>query len=630
LVSAADGSKHRDGIIKKVIVIGLDGLSPAIVERLLETQQLPNLARLKEQGGFSHVATTRPAQTPVAWSTFATGTNPGGHGIFDFLRRNPKSYLPELALNRYEQKNAFLPPKAVNLRRGIAVWELLAAAGKHATVLRCPCTYPPDRVRGQMLSGMGVPDLRGGLGTSTFYTCSDSVTPREGEQIVRPQLVGEDVFKTYLIGPRNPRASGDLRIDVTLRIDPDRRVATLETDDAHQRLEIRQGLLSEWLQVKFKVGLLQSIRGMVRFYLLRCKPDLALYASPMNFDPYSPLFPISDPPEYAGELARSIGLYYTTGMVEDHTGLNNERISEEAFLSQCELVWHERETMMLQELESFEEGLFYCLFDTPDRIQHLFWRFTEADHPANYRTATTAEFSQVIDDCYRRCDTVVGKAMEHSDAETLLIALSDHGFNSFRRGVHINKWLYDNGFLALRDGSKTGEAAGDLFQQVDWGRTSAYALGLSGIYLNVKGREDQGIVNSNEAGAIKATIVEQLSGLRDAERNNVAAIHKVHPRETVYQGPYVSEAPDLLVDFAPGYRISWSSSMGGIAERQFEDNVRKWSGDHIIDPEQVPGVLFMNRPFHRKEARLQDLAPTILAALGVPKGSAMEGESLLP
>ena len=144
--------------------------NPRIVSRLLEAGQLPNLARLKEQGGFTRVATTRPAQTPVAWSTFATGTNPGGHGIFDFLRRNPKNYLPELALNRYEQKNAFLPPKAVNLRRGTPVWELLAAAGKSSTVLRCPCTYPPDRVRGQMLSGMGVPDLRGGLGTSTFYT----------------------------------------------------------------------------------------------------------------------------------------------------------------------------------------------------------------------------------------------------------------------------------------------------------------------------------------------------------------------------------------------------------------------------------------------------------------------------
>ncbi len=171
--------------IKKVIILGLDGLDPGIVSRLLEAGQLPNLARLREQGGFARVATTRPAQTPVAWSTFATGTNPGGHGIFDFLRRNPKTYLPDLALNRYEQKNAFLPPKAVNLRRGTPVWDILKGAGLRTTVLRCPCTYPPDSVRGRMLSGMGVPDLRGGLGTATFYTTEDGVKPRESENVVR-------------------------------------------------------------------------------------------------------------------------------------------------------------------------------------------------------------------------------------------------------------------------------------------------------------------------------------------------------------------------------------------------------------------------------------------------------------
>ena len=625
-----DDSKVEDGAIKKVIVIGLDGLDPRIVERLLDSDQLPNLARLREQGGFARVATTRPAQTPVAWSTFATGVNPGGHGIFDFLRRNPKNYLPELALNRYEQKNAFLPPKAVNLRRGVPVWELLAAAGKSSTVLRCPCTYPPDRMRGQMLAGMGVPDLRGGLGTSTFYSSSEAVTARESEQVVRPQATGQGVFTTYLIGPRNPKGGGDLKIEVTIKINPDGRSITLQSEGTPKELVLHQGVWSDWLRVKFKVGLLQSIRGMMRFYLQSSEPELALYASPVNFDPHSPLFPISEPPEYADELARGIGLYYTTGMVEDHAGLNNERISEQTYLDQCEIVWREREAMMLHELALFKEGFFYCLFDTPDRIQHLFWRFTEPDHPANHGVAPSAEFARVVDDCYRRCDSIVGKALEFSDAETLFIALSDHGFNSFRRGVHLNTWLYDNGFLALRDGVRPGEDAGDLLRQVDWERTKAYAVGLGGIYLNIKGREEHGIVPSDQAEAIKAALVQGLTGLSDPERGNALAIHRAWPREAIYHGPYLEEAPDILVDFAPGYRISWSSSMGGIAKGQFEDNVKKWSGDHIIDPEQVPGMLFMNRPFRRERARLLDLAPTILAALGVPKGPAMEGESLLP
>ncbi len=616
-----------DGAFKKVIVIGLDGLSPTLVSRLLDAGQLPNLARLKEQGGYSRVATTRPAQTPVAWSTFATGVNPGGHGIFDFLRRNPKNYLPDLALNRYEQKNAFLPPKAVNLRGGTPLWELLKAAGRGATVLRCPCTYPPDPIRGRLLSGMGVPDLRGGLGTATFYTTDPAARPRESENVVRPQPAGgDDVYSAHLIGPRNPKG-GDLRVEISLRVDRQARRVILRSEGNPKELEVREGAWSDWLRIKFKVGLLQSIRGMVRFYLVSCEPELAVYASPINFDPDSPFFPISEPFEYAGDLAREIGLYYTTGMVEDHTGLNNERIPEAAFLDQCEIAWRERQAMMHAELQYFDDGLFYVLYDTPDRIQHLFWRYTEPDHPANRGAAPDATFAPVIDDAYRRCDAIVGEALEYADDRTLVIALSDHGFNSFRRGVDLNKWLYDHGFLALKEGVRPGEEAGDLLRQVDWDRTRAYAVGLSGIYLNLRGREGQGIVPTEEADTLRAELAKGLAGLTDPDRPGTLAVRRVVPREEAYRGPYLAEAPDLLVNFAEGYRVSWSSSMGGVAETAFEDNVKKWSGDHIIDPDRVPGVLFMNRPF-REGARLLDLAPTILAALGVPKGPAMEGEAI--
>jgi predicted AlkP superfamily phosphohydrolase/phosphomutase len=392
---------------------------------------------------------------------------------------------------------------------------------------------------------------------------------------------------------------------------------------------VKQGTWSDWLRVKFKLGLLQSVRGMVRFSLIRTEPDLEVYASPVNFDPDGPFFPISDPPEYAAELSARVGLYYTTGMVEDHAGLNNERISEETFLEQCSLAWRDREAMMLSELDSLRSGLFYCLFDTPDRIQHLFWRFRNAGHPANRGKPLNPQFADVIDDAYRRCDAIVGKALDYSDEETLFIALSDHGFDNFERGVHVNRWLLDNGYLSLKLGTRPGEEAGDFLRNVDWDQTQAYAIGLSGIYLNLKGREAHGIVNPEDADSVKSLLVQGLTGLGDPERQNDVAIRRVQPREAVYQGTHVGEAPDLLVDFAPGYRISWSSSMGGVGECQFEDNTKKWSGDHIIDPDCVPGVLFMNRPFRGEGARLLDLAPSILAALGVTRGPAMEGESLL-
>jgi len=613
---------------RKVIVIGLDGLEPGIVEPMLAAGELPNLARLRGTGGYGRVRTTVPAQTPVAWSSFATGVNPGGHGIYDFLRRDPATYLPDLALNRYEQKNAFLPPKAVNLRRGKAVWQLLSEAGIPSTVIRCPCTYPPDAIKGRMLSGMGVPDVRGGLGSSTFYTSSGEVRAEESEVVVRVAANGDGRIHTYLPGPRNPKTGNDIVLDLEVEPQPSRGSVVIRSDGEPGALEVKLGAWSDWLRVRFKVGMLQSVRGMVRFHLVRLEPTFELYASPVNFDPDAPLFPISSPWEYAAELRRRVGNYHTTGMVEDHTGLNNRRFDEVAYLAQCADALRERERMMLYELERFDEGFFFCLYDTPDRVQHMFWRFREDGHPANAGEPIRAEYRRVIEEEYRRADAVVGRALAFADDNTLFIALSDHGFGSFQRGVHLNTWLHDHGFLALKGGVRPGPDAGDFFRHVDWGRTQAYALGLGSIYLNVRGRERDGIVAPSEAGQVAESIARGLGGLVDEARGAVA-IRRVFRREEVYAGAYAAESPDLVVGFARGYRVSWATSLGGMPAGHFEDNTKRWGGDHIVDPTLVPGVLFMNRPFDTEGARLVDLAPTILAALGVPPGPAMEGRSLI-
>jgi predicted AlkP superfamily phosphohydrolase/phosphomutase len=611
---------------RKVIVVGLDGLEPSLVRRLMDAGELPNLARLRSMGTFTTMATTLPAQTPVAFSTFATGTNPGGHGIFDFIRRDPRTYLPDLALNRYEQKNAFVPPKVVNLRRGTPLWDLLSRAGISSAILRCPCTYGPDELRGRMLSGMGVPDLRGGLGTSTFYTTAENVRPQEAENVVHLTRAAGSI-RTHLIGPRNPKTRDDVRLDLSIDVPADQEQVILHSSGQPKSLVVRRGQWSEWLRVKFKLGLLQSVRGMVRFLLVRTEPHLELYASPVNFDPESPLFPISSPAEYARELAERVGLFHTTGMVEDHGGLNNGRFDEHAYLAQCDQVWRERERMLLDELARQKEGLVFCLFDTPDRVQHMFWRFGEPEHPANFGRPSP-EFAQVIADTYRRGDEVLGNAMAHVDDRTLLVAMSDHGFNSFQRGVHLNTWLLDNGLLALKPGAEPGDEAGEMLRHVDWSRTKAYALGLGSVYLNLAGREASGIVTAQEAPQVEAAIRAGLESLRDPDRGT-PAVRGVRTRRELYHGPYAAESPDLVVQFAAGYRVSWSAAMGGVARGHFEDNTRRWSGDHIIDPALVPGVLAMNRPFRGDAARLVDLAPTILAALGVAQGSAMEGENLL-
>ena len=589
--------------------------------------ELPHLQSLAASGGYSRIATTYPAQTPVAWSSFATGTNPGGHGVFDFIRRDPATYLPEIALNRYVQKSAFLPPKAENLRRGTPLWELLSGAGIPSAVLRCPCTYPPDNLKGRMLSGMGVPDARGSFGTPTFYSSDHDITAAESELVVPVFIDVNGNGETHLIGPRDPKSGQDVTYSTELRVDRFNKTVTVLSRGEPNVLEVHEGRWSEWLKVKFKVGRLQSVVGMVRFYLKTVDSRFELYASPVNFDPKSPVFPISSPWDYAGELETQVGTYYTTGMVEEHTGLNNGRIDETAYLAQCDTVLKEREAMMIYELERLREGFLYCLFDTPDRVQHMFWRFQEPDHPANALGLDT-RWKGVIADYYRRCDAIVGRALEYADDNTMVIVLSDHGFGTYRREFNVNTWLHQNGFLTLKHGVEPGDEAGDLLQNVDWENTKAYSVGFAGVYLNLQGREGAGILSHGDSADVQAAIIAGLTDLRDTDTGKTA-IRSVKPRSDIYTGEFAAESPDMVINFAEGYRASSTTALGGIPRVIFGDNVKPWSGDHVVDPILVPGVCLSNRTFRTDAVTMLDMAPTILHALGVPKGEKMEGGSLL-
>jgi len=629
---------------KKVIVIGLDGLEPTIVESMLERGELPNFARIRRMGSYSRLKTTYPAQTPVAWSSFATGTNPGGHGIFDFISRDPATYLPDAALSRFERsKNAFAAPQVLNQRKGLPVWQVLSQAGVPSTVLRCPCTFPPDQFNGRMIAGVGVPDLRGSQNKGTFYTQDMNVQARESEQVMTLP-VGTD-FKTHVIGPRNTKQSppADTKTEIRVLVKKDERSLQIETGGTPARIKVSQGCWSEWVRFKFKFSMLQSVTGIARFYVRQIDPHVEFYVSAVNFDPAAPLYPISSPAAYAKDLSGVIGLFSTLGMAEDHNGLNNGRFDERAYLAQCELVIAERERMMRHELDHFSEGLFFLLYDTPDRVQHMLWRFRDSAHPG-FEPDLALEYGNLIEQHYSRCDQLLTPVLDNLDENTLLIVLSDHGFNTFRRAFDTNTWLHQNGLLALKNGGTPSEDIGEAFAAVDWSRTYAYAVGLGGIYLNFKGREREGILEEGtEARRVRNAIQLGLSEVVDSQ-SQAKAVRGVCRREEIYFGPYAANAPDLLVNFAPGFRVSWQSAVGGFANSLLEDNMRKWSGDHIIDPDAVPGILFMNHvglggagvlaraemnSVNASTPDIIDLAPTILKYLGVPIPQSIEGKSLL-
>jgi predicted AlkP superfamily phosphohydrolase/phosphomutase len=616
-------------LAKKVIVIGLDGLEPSIVEPMLGRGELPNLAKIRQAGAYSRLKTTYPAQTPVAWSSFATGTNPGGHGIFDFISRDPQTYLPDAALSRFERPKSMLAQaRVVSQRKGVPLWQPLSEAGVPSTILRCPCTFPPDPIHGRMLAGVGVPDIRGAQSKGTFYTQDRGVVAQESEQVIF--LDSGTTLNSRVIGPRNTKHSppSDTFCEIRVQVDKAGGKLVIDTGGTPAKIEVKEKGWSEWVRFKFKFSMLQSITGIARFYVRQLEPQLEFYVSAVNFDPAAPMFPVSSPGDYAREIADKIGLFSTLGMAEEHNGLNNGRLDEAAYLQHCESVLEERERLVRMELDRFKEGFFFVLYDTPDRMQHMMWRFRDPQHPG-YDADLAAEFGSSIEEHYARCDRLLAPVLDKVDEETLLMVLSDHGFNTFRRAFDTNTWLWQNGLLGLQGGKKPGEDLGEAFAAVDWSKTHAYAVGLGGIYLNLKGRERDGIVEEGtEAERVRSAIQVGLTGVVDAAEER-PAIRTVSRKEEIYSGAFTANSPDLLVNFCPGFRVSWQSAVGGFADSLLFDNTRRWSGDHIIDPESVPGILFTNRALPLDQASITDLAPTILNYFGVAAPKAMDGRSLL-
>ncbi|MGH7197633.1 MAG: alkaline phosphatase family protein, partial [Candidatus Omnitrophota bacterium] len=431
-----------------------------------------------------------------------------------------------------------------------------------------------------------------------------------GRQIlVRPM---NGVAKSFLSGPRG-EGGREISVPLEIRIDEENKSARLSWPGGEQGLTV--GQWSPWVRVTFAVNDAASVTGMTRFYLKSLSPNFSLYASAFNFTPDAPVFPISYPEGYAKRLKDSIGDFHTLGMPHDTWALNEGAMSDEMFLEQSRTVLDEEIKMLEHELPNFKEGLFVFVVETPDRVQHMFWRAVDPAHPLY-----TAEFAQkyggVIEDAYRQMDEILGLVLNHVDDGTFLMVVSDHGFKSFRRAVHLNSWLRDNGFLIYKEGA--GQKTGDeFFKDVDWSRSKAYAVGLGSVYLNLKGREKEGIVEPGaEADAVKREIARKLKDLKDA-KTGVGAVRAVHLGEEIFSGEAIAEAPDLLVGFEDGYRASWQTALGAAPADEIEDNLKKWSGDHIIDPTLVPGVFFSNRKVDVANPSLYDMSPTVLSLFGI-------------
>jgi predicted AlkP superfamily phosphohydrolase/phosphomutase len=387
---------------------------------------------------------------------------------------------------------------------------------------------------------------------------------------------------------------------------------------------LKAGELSDWVALQFSALPGVGVKGLTRLLVTEMGEHFSLYVAPINLDPESPAMPISHPAYYATYLAKKVGAFATLGLAEDTWGLNEGVTDDGTFLKQTYDIDRERESMFFAALDRLREGALVCVFDATDRIQHMFWRYLDAAHPA-HRADVPDPHKHAIRDLYEKNDRLVGEVLGRLQPNDVLMVLSDHGFSAFRRGVNLNAWLLREGYLALRPGH---DGKAEWLRDVDWSRTRAYCVGLGGMYLNLRGREQDGVVAPGaEAAAVKAEIIGKLDGLRDADRDEIG-VREAFDTAALYSGPYLENAPDLIIGYNAGYRASWDGATGVVSGPVFEDNTKAWSGDHCIDPRLVPGVLFCNRPVTAEgDLSIVDVAPTALRLFGLEPPAHMEGRA---
>jgi predicted AlkP superfamily phosphohydrolase/phosphomutase len=614
---------------RRVIVLGSDGMDPRIFERLVKDGRMPNMKAVAERGGYSRLGTTIPAESPVAWSTFATGMNPGKHGIFDFIRRDPATYTPAIAPVSVRQKLG--KPEPVCNRAGTSVWKVISDAGLRSTVVRVPVTFPPEKFNGRMISGLGVPDLRGTWGTSVLYEeGAKEVETEFGGVVVNLKPESDGTFRTGIYGPRLAKDPVELKI----RVQDGR--ANLEWQKNTLRLAPREW--SAWVPVSFEVSfgpLTVHPKGIMRFFLHSAKP-LKLYLSAISMDPSDPTYPISNPPAWSRDLVGQYGNFCTLGWMEDTWGLNEDRIDEDAFLEEAELFTGQLERMVLGMVEERDDDFLIAVFEATDRNQHMFWRCTDPEHPA-YTEQAAKKWGRVIEETYERFDRTVGEVLKRLTGNEILLVMSDHGFNAFKRAVNVNTWLRNEGYLdadpgACRDNMsmKDLQQKGVFWPGVDWSKTKAYSLGLGKIYINLRGREGHGAVDpGREYEVLRDEIIEKFSKLTDPATGK-PVVSVLHKSDRIFSGPHVPDAGDIVIGFHVGYRVSWQTALGGFPPNVIEDNRKRWSADHCsVNSEFAKGVFISSERYPPTAdgagPSIMDLAPTILRHLDIEVPREMDG-----
>lgn len=628
----------KSGTFDRVLFLGIDGMDPVFARKMMADGELPTFSAVAKKGYFGPLRTTLPPQSPVAWSSFITGSNPGAHGIYDFIHRDPKTLLPYLSTSKSVPGESTLDigryqipldsGRVDLMRQGVPFWHYLEEASIPSVIQSLPANFPvlkEGSVRG--LSGMGTPDLLGGYGTYTYFTEKPVGDASEftGGRVV-PIQMEKHQFSSVIWGPKNPFVEKGERATVPITVHRDPLTEVAEITLGEEKVILRKGEWSDWQPLTFDfLPVIGKTNGMVRVFLKSVHPHLVMYVTPVNIDPMNPALPICSPEGYSQELAEKVGRFYTQGLPADTKALNEGVLTSDEFLMQSKIVLDESLAQYHYLLDRFEDGVFAFYFSSIDQNCHMLWRCMDPDHPL-YDPKGSKEVKNAVRWYYRTMDEVLKKALSKVDSRTLLLAASDHGFTEFTREFHLSTWLYKEGYISLTRPEKMEEM--NYFDFVDWSKTKAYPVGINGLYLNLKGREKRGSVIADEGERIKAEIANKLLKIRDPKTGK-KIIREVYDSKKAYSGAYVHMAPDLLIGYERGYRISDEAILGKFPGGGIiADRTKAWSADHCMDPVAMPGMMLSNRDVKRKDAGIWDLAPTILEAFDIKTPDSMDGKPI--
>jgi len=655
----------------KMVILGFDGMDPDLVRDFIAQGLLPNMKKLSDQGGIYDLGTTVSAESPTAWASFATGANPGQHNIYDFLVRDTSTYVLDLGMVKRipgEFLFDYIPlkrPRVESLRGGESFWVTAGRAGVPSSILTVPITFPPEDVpNGELLSGLPLPDIRGTMGTF-YYFATDLSRYEEGDTefggILKHLTFEGNTAKTEFIGPPNPivktkikniyakggtlsdtdrAAIGELKsveyANLPLSINWTRGSNQALIDLDGQKIPLKTGEWSQWVYLDFKINFLIRVHGMVQLLLMNANNELQLYVSPVNFRPDNPPTPMSSPAGFAGEIFKEMGPFRTLGWAEATWPLNENRMDEGTFMADMYKAFDDRAHVILNRLASKNWDVLVGVIEATDRVQHMMWRLTDKKSPL-FDAALAAKYGDSIQKVYQRADAFVGQVVSKLEPGTELMVVSDHGFHSWNKAVNVNTWLVEQGYMVLKNQNASRDkklddlfGGGEFWENVDWSKTRAYAMGLGQIYFNVRGREGQGTVSPGaEYKALADELVTRLkSDLIDpATKEHI--VRNVYKRDDVYAGEFLGNASDLQLGFADGYRVSWQTAQGGTPKGIVYDNMQKWSGDHGgFDYETTSGVLITGRKIAIDKPSIMDIAPTVLQHFGVAVPKAIDGKPL--